>query len=358
MTIYQQLILVVSIILLFQKVYPKKKQRILFFAFAVLGIFAGIRLVPGVGVDMGRYFYHFRRITYSSLSEAYSYSATNKLFYIIMWAAGKIGLSFQLYTFFITLFCVMTYTWYVNRNSNSHFISVYLYLGLGTYTFLFSGLKQSFAIALGLICMDALLNYRYFKALCFLFLAVLVHPTAVIIFPLFFLSKIHLNNLVIAAYLVIVGIVAIFRTRVGSLVTLLFAEDYWGHYESKGSIGGTAVFVIIMWLLYLIFNYKNITKKGNEHCLFFHALTIMLIIQLCASYAYSFTRLNLYFMTSIIPIVVPSIVENDVANHTFGRGWKIVRIMYMAVIIALMIYLFNNHIIGESLTEYRFCWQV
>lgn len=87
-----------------------------------------------------------------------------------------IGFSKQSFLLFFSVITVMVIMWFLNKYSYSLFFSVYLLFTLGLYIFTMAAIKQSFAIAVGLIALDQLFKGKKLKFVVVLLFGSLFHP--------------------------------------------------------------------------------------------------------------------------------------------------------------------------------------
>lgn len=336
---------------------PSKKAILFSFSLCYLTLIAGLRNYKYVGVDMIRYSRHYENAAKYSFRRSLYYSDTSQLYYASNWISRHVGWSFQTYVLIVSVFCVSVFGWYIYKWSKSPFLSLFVYLGVGSYTFLYSGLKQSIAMAVMLIAVDQYNEKHFSAAFMVLVIAFFFHPSAIIMLPYFIISKVGINKLVLLSYFMILILSIIFRIQLGRILTLIYDETYLGHYSSRGRLGGTAIFVLGILIIYALLNYDDIKIAGSQKCKYLHGLFIMFIIQVCSSYAYSFTRINLYYMVSIMTLVIPQVVTECHTVFKAGRGTPYLKILSQGAIIVIMIALFYGHIRSESLQNYYFLWQ-
>ena len=143
---------------------------------------------------------------------------------------------------------------------------------------------------------------------------------------------------------------------------LYFKESYIGVYNSKTQLGGLALVVIIMFLCFVIsIDFRSITDKrsGERMVSYEHSLlsigAIGLFIQILASYAYAYTRLNLYYLQFYMLIFPFSLVQRKM-HKIFKQFYPIIRVVLKISIVVLMCKLYFDTMKAYDY-EYRFLWQ-
>ena len=354
---YLIFILLIFIYYICYRIFLKENNKIFITMMTLhFGLLVALRNVSYVGVDMIRYERHYNNVSEMSMLQSIFYSNDSWGYYFLNYLFGKLGVSFQIFISLVSMLCVFSFGWYIYKYSKSPIISFFVYLGLGGYTFLFSGIRQSIAMAIILIAVDKFITKKYIKSFFYIIVAFLFHPTAIVVIPCLLLSKIRVTPKILIIYITSIIIMIIYRNQIGRAITKLFNDEYIDKYVSKGELGGTYLLIGFIILIFTYINYKSIIDCSERNQFLFHLLIYTLLIQTGASYAYSFTRLNLYFMILLIPIVVPDIL-------TYFKQFKSKALPFCLSYAAklgcasLMIVQFNSHIIGEFIQNYYFIWE-
>ena len=338
--------------------FPNNRKLLTILICLQLFLIMGLRDAYSVGVDMGRYAIHYSTLSEIQLFEAPFYdNGSSALYYLANAVFSKIGISFQLFISCVSAFIVGIVGRYVYKYSDDVVLSFALYLGMGAYTFAFSGIRQAIAMAIILLCVEQFFNKNYYRTYIYLILAVLFHTTAIIILPFLLISKIKISNLVILFYFVIGIFFVVFRIQIGQFITLVYQESYIGRYRSMGQLGGTALFLLILLVFYFYTNSRQIRTAGSKESRFFHSLVISFLLQSMASFAYTFTRLNLFYMQTFLTLIFPESLHKNKLNKRFGRIYNLIRIIIYIVFIVIMINQFYGYISGEQLDDYIFFWE-
>lgn len=155
----------------------QRKEYIFFLLTAVtMSLFVGLRLWCN---DTDTYLDIYEYLTPSSGSVLAINSwklGDNPLFFVINRILKRFGVSKQNYLMFFSVFTNYTYLWFLKKYSRSFLMSVFLIWTMGTYILTAAAIKQTLAIALGLIGVDAFLEHKKVKYVVFIALGVLVHP--------------------------------------------------------------------------------------------------------------------------------------------------------------------------------------
>ena len=131
----------------------------------IMSLFVGLRIWCN---DTGTYLDIYKYLTPStgSIFSIDSWSlGENPGFYILNRILKHAGVSNQNYLMLFSLFTNFTYLWFLRKYSKSFLLSVFLMWTMGTYLFTAAAIKQTTAIALGLIGIDGFLEKKWVKYL-------------------------------------------------------------------------------------------------------------------------------------------------------------------------------------------------
>lgn len=357
--IYLYLVLALFVLWIVQQTGKLKKIYIVIASCAILAAVLALRNAEFGVVDSIRYSIYYDDISYThNFMEALMHSNGKDIGYWgFCYIFASLGFSYQQFVSIMSIFIIGSFSWYINKYSHNPVLSCFILLGSGCFTFLFYGLRQAMAFPFILFCVDACYNKKIIKTVCYALTAFLFHWSSVAIIPLLILSRVRFNKLTVLGYSFSLIFMMLFSTQIGYLLTILFREEYEGTYVSSGDIGGLGLLYLIV-LFWYVFILKNKIFKSLYYSFFLHGLIILCMIQICSAYAYSFTRLNYFYMLAIMTIACPASFNSENLKSFFG--WKsskaastLVSITYMI----LMVILFNSFIRGNNLNDFIFYWE-
>lgn len=335
-----------------------KKNKAIFILFTIfIIVVVAFKDIYSIGVDIYRYSKHYDTIKQMSLEQVINHYDSSQLYYCLNWICGRLNLEFKSFVALLSTFIVSVYSWYLYKYSKSPFLSYLICMGMGCFTFIFSGLKQSLAMAIVLIAIDQFMQKKHAQMIVIFIIAFFIHPTSIVLLPYFIIANRKIDSKLILGYFIALLLSIIFRMQLGAFLTKLFDDDYLDRYTSGKAIGGTFILILSIAILYLWVNKKSILTPGSEQCKLFHSLIITLIIQVCSSYAYSFTRLNLYNMMSFITIIVPNLLYSDDVKERFEKNIIIYRGLFIICFSTVMISLFFGYVKSDQLESFRFIWE-
>ncbi len=357
MNIYGLSIIILCILWLISKLSKKSQKNFCIISTILLICLMGFRDYLNGGVDLVRYYRHFERLESYSLWDSLTYSDNSFLYYFINCLFQKFNLSYQFLLFFVSVFEMCIIGKFFWRFSKNILLSYFVIFGTGVFTFLFSGLRQGIAMTILLICFEFYIDKKWLRLIICLLIAIGFHPTAIVIIPLFFISRIKFSKLLVLFYMICFVICVVFRLSLGEFLTSIYAEEYIGEYSSSLEIGGTAIFCIIVTTIYFFLCYDKIKKMETIEFYIAHGIVLLTIIQVYSAYAYTFTRLNLYLMLLIMTLVVPEITDRDNLKNKLGKFSQVVSVIIFIVFTIIMLSKFSIHIESEMLMNYKFFWE-
>lgn len=341
-----------------RKFVPGEKGNKLFCILTgiLLMLVVGLRDWQAVGVDLPRYYNTYK----SALTEpfwdvVFVRGGSSFLYYFISSLCAVAGIPYPVFIFACSALFIGTSVYLIYKHSNYPLLGILIYLGMGVFTFQFSGLKQSFAMAFSVLAFDAMSKKKDWWTLLWIAVAVMIHPTAVVLLPLWVATKIRWGKLITLLSLAAVVVVYVLRLEIGELLTFITGDLMKGSYEISGSIGGTAILLIGFLTMYLICFWKDLDTRKESSVQIQAALTFSVMIQICAAFSYSFTRLNLFYV-NFLPIIVSEIMNSEGWKRIFGKYEKYAKAAFAAGLGLIMMKQYFSHMHAEALSNFRFLW--
>lgn len=358
MEIYNYLVISVFIIYFACFLSKNHGNKIFYVSTSILLIMVlGFRNIDYCGIDLGRYFNQ-----YDTLARARSVGSSfemrdggNILFFITCYVFAKLGLSFQSFLFIAAVFSISTALYLYYKYSKYPLMCVCMFLPI-LYIHQFSQLKQSIATGFVILAYLAFRKNKTWTVIILMIIAILYHPSAIVMVPLFVLSRYEANSIRVVILLAFSAIVFVFRMEIGMALTLVYDSSYLDHYESTGGITGMAIFFILITILYLITMPRQKKVKPEEYLVksgYLYVLILSMSLFFCASYSYAFTRINFYYM-SLLPLVLSSIADSPFWKKKLHT--QIPSLLMIGVTIVVMINWFYKLIESQQLADYQFFW--
>jgi hypothetical protein len=310
-------------------------------------LFLVLGLQNNVGTDYNSYIQIYKNI--QSINSTYWLEIGNIYFITILkYIFNYPNIIFIGYSFFNVMF------FYKFLKNNSKFIGLSLFIFItGTYLYpmSFSGLRQILAIMILSYSTTFLKENNKIKFITFGFLAFLFHKSAIIVMPVYYLSKfnfkkrlllftllfslfshlVNFNNLVINSL----------RNFLINIIHLVGSFNYVKYIKNptirETQIGFLVGFYIIF--LFIIILYKERLIKDIITNISFNLFYLYIISFLWLSNFPNYTRITWYFQIFVV-VLIPNIID------VFSQKERNI-FMLLIMIFYFIIFIKNIHIVPE-----------
>lgn len=304
-----------------------------------------------VGVDLKTYQNIFQFCKVSGWSDALgrsaeiAYSALNKV--ISLYTD-----EFNWVKIVVAVMCVLPHMYVYSKYSTNATLSIALFATLSNFAMLFSGLRQSIAISLGLIAFEFVRRKKPVAFACIVIAAMLFHTSAFILAFLYPLYHIRLKKKSLIGIIPILGILFLFNKQIFGVLTLFLSAytKYDATITPTGAYTMLILFALFAAFVYLIPKESSLdydTLGMRNFLLFSVALQMFAPLHSIAM------RMNYYYLV-FIPLLIPRII-----SHRSER-WNRVAVVSMCIMeVFFIIYFFlaasNNNVL--QIFPYRFFWE-
>lgn len=228
--------------------------------------------------------------------------------------------------------------------------TIALFICMSTFIMLFSGLRQSIAMALGMLAFQCAKGHKFLPFLIVVAAAILFHRSAfilLIIYPLYH-AKITKKWL----YVVIPCLVAVFvyNKQIFTFMTL-FIEDYYQSTISETGAYGTLILLILLSVY--SFAVADETRLDDTTRGMRNILLLSVALQMFAPLHTLAMRMNYYFLL-FTPLLIPKI-----AAQSRPRYAQVVRLSRYVMIVFFFAYFFISCPKSNALDTfpYKFFWE-
>ena len=283
----------------------KKNEIFLILSFLQMFIILAIRNID-VGIDLQNYIPFYERCeTYSwaqilepGLKE-YGYRIYNKILSLL-------AISDQLFFSLTAGISLIGVYFVIKKYSKNYFLSTYIYIAFDFYIFIFSGLRQSIALSIGMIAIKFIEEQKFFKFIILILLASTFHISALILIPMYFMKNIKVKPKMFPVILLIYFMLFIMRKYIISII-LTFV---YSNYSISNTGNGYAYLLLLMAIVTMITIYKRqYIKQEGLNNLFYNNLLVATLIQIFASAQGEVARLTMYYSIYMI-IAIPNFIKS------------------------------------------------
>lgn len=257
-----------------------------------------------IGRDLPHYKRYFNR--FSSLQFIDIFDSDSDVLYVLLnWLIGRFTDNYQVFLSIVAIICVLPIAFIYNEDKRHGFLKIVLYINMSTFVMLFSGLRQSIAIAMGLIAYEFVKKKHLLLFLMFTFIAWGFHHSAFMI--LFFYPLYHLKLKKSHLWFVIPCVMSfyIFNNQIFTWATNLIGDEKYA-----ATISNTGAYtMLILFVIFAVFSYVIPDEhKMDEEILGLRNFMLVAVMLQCFSPLHTLAmRMNYYYII-FIPILIPKII--------------------------------------------------
>ena len=223
------------------------------------------------------------------------------------------GGSYQGFIEFHAALIMIAFAHYIYRHSTSPIQSILLHFGLLFYTFHFSALKQSFAMAILLFSLDAIIDRKPLRFIIIVLFASTFHFPALVFLPAYWIANMHVGRSYLLVLTLAFAVTFLFRDQLVDWMTDAYSTGLYGGPQTRFLANKVIVMVFILLLAVVI---RPPSPEDHVYSALLMLTGIAAVIQTFAGYNNTFERLaDYYFQTSIV--FIPMIFENVKSNRQY-----------------------------------------
>ena len=340
-----------SPLLLLEKRIRKKSLSNISFVifFFLLTVLLSLR-ADSIGNDTLNYIYIYQNDSQLSIKDIFYYF-DEPFFRILMKAIyGIAGDHYRWMFFIIALITVIPIAVLFVKESDSPIITISIFLISSNFVMLFSGLRQSIAIALGVVAYYFVKKRKVVLYFIIVIIAVMFHNSAfmlILMYPLY-----HLRLTTKSLYFIVPTflVVWIFNKPIFLWLSSFISDMYEVTIKNTGAISMLLLLVMFVAFSFVI---PNEEKIDDDTIGLRNLLLLCLFVQIFASINSLAMRLNYYYLI-FLPILVPKIINKS----TYSMG-QVAVLSKVIISIFFLAYFFIISPGDNSLNTfpYLFYWQ-
>ena len=288
-----------------------------------------------IGRDTLNYKNFFRAYSLMAFDDLYKVDM-EFLFVLLNWLIGKVTDSYQVFLTIISAIILLPIAVIYSQDKQYGFLKIVLFMNMSVFVMLFSGIRQSLAMAVGMIAYHYVREKKPFRFLLLALIAMGFHHTGFMVllyYPLYYL-RLRKNHLWF--FIPLVGTVFAFNKQIFMWLTNVAATVLGEKYEAEIEETG-AYLMIILFALFAIaaFFFPDEEKIDAEMNGLRNFLLIALLLQCFAPVHTLAMRINYYFII-FIPVIVPKIFKYSKDN--FKEVANVVRGVIIVFFVAYYLY--------------------
>jgi len=262
-----------------------------------------------VGSDVGGYVDYFFEYSSYDIKEVIQKN-TDILYWLLNWGIGQICDNKQVFLTIVAALTLIPIAKVYCEDRQYGFLKIVLFVNMPTFIMIFSGLRQSIAMAFVMIAYEFVKRKKLFWFLVFVVIAWGFHHTAFvafILYPLYYVTfkKKHLWIIIPAVLTIFIFNKPIFVWATEILNTF-FDERYDTTITDTGAYTTLILFALFTVLAFVLPDEKSIDKEtiGLRNY-----LVIALVFQCFVPIHVLAMRMNYYFIL-FIPLLIPKILKH------------------------------------------------
>ena len=311
-----------------------------------------------IGRDLANYKSYFNYYSSVDIKEIFK-EKVDILYWLLNWLVGRFTDNYQVFLAIVALITVLPMAKVYSEDRQHGFLKIVLFMNMTTFIMVFSGLRQSIAIAMGVVAYEFVKRKKPFLFLLFAAIAMGFHHTGfmiLLLYPLYYITfkKRHL-------WFVIPGVlmVFVFNKPIFTWATNLLNSFWDGRYDV--TIRDTGAYTtLFLFFLFAVFAYvlPDERKMDTETHGLRNILLAALILQCFVPVHTLAMRMNYYFII-FIPLLIPKILTNvkDSMRDIVGIA-KVVLVGFFVLYYIIDIYIqCQTGITALDTYPYIFYWE-
>jgi len=232
----------------------ENKQRwLIITCFILLFIVSGCRFQTGAKSDIYRNYMHTYSAALRSWADVFTISK-EFLHGILRKIIIEVFRDPQAYFFITAAFIVGVALITIKKYSNDVFLGILLYFVWGGYFASNNVTRQYIAITIGLIAIKYIIEEKPPQFAVCMILAMGFHASAVVLIPLYFLSKTAFNKNILIIYALLAAVLVVLNGPVTRLMQIFLYSDYGAGYGTESSNVLRLVWPLIVFFFLVVIN--------------------------------------------------------------------------------------------------------
>lgn len=266
---------------------------------------------------------------------------------VLNWSISRIGLGFQGLLAVCAAINVISIGRFIYKYSDEPVLSFAIFISFNMYFYCFGILRQSLALSIMLWAIPYMIDKNYLKAALVIFVAFLMHRTAIVVFPLILLAKIKVKrNYFIYTY--IAGAILIFTASLiyRTLILRIMQIMNIGYVSIDFHINNFTILIMAIGIIiYLLIDFKVFENQSlNLSC---WAVVLLFLLQPFAMCNDVFARISELYTVFLI-ILIPGLIYTYKNKNTR----LVAEICVFVLMFGFMIYSYSK----SEIVPYRVFW--
>ena len=271
---------------------------------------------------------------------------------------GQITKDYQIYLTIIAVITILPIAYTYCQQKNHGYVQMIIFVNMSTFIMIFSGIRQSLAIALGMVAYQFVKNKKLIWFLLFAYLALAMHHSGFMVFLMYPMYHAKLKKQYLIFVVPTIVLIFLFKNQIFVFLTKFFSETtdkYGSEITNTGAYMSLVLFAIITIFIYVV---SSDEKMDNEAFGLRNFLVLTVLLQIFASLHPLSMRLNYYYII-FIPMAVGRCLNFKKTKYKeIADLGEIVLCVFFTVYFIWATY--NSFITGKSTLDtipYKFFWE-
>lgn len=238
------------------------------------------------------------------------------------------------------------------KYSEDSALTVVLFMNMMNFVILFSGLRQSIAIAMGLWAFEYVRQKKVMPFLGVVAMAIMFHTSAFMLLLMYPLYHVKIKKKWLLFIVPLLLIVYVFKQQVFSFLGLILSlfTDYDVTIQQTDAFAMLVLFILMAVFAFVVPDEQELDADTIGMRNF---LLLSVALQMFASLHNTAMRMNYYYI-AFIPLLIPRIIERR------SERWKQVAVLARGFMLLFFIVFFFATAPADNLLDtfpYRFLWE-
>lgn len=313
-----------------------------------------------IGIDTFSYYNSYQRMELLNfdylLNPVLKEEGTERGYVFLQILFNKLHVPFTGFNLIYAIFNVSVITLLIYKSSKKPWLSYFLYICYEFFLLDMTMMRQTTAMSIVILAImydnnKTVLDFLKFALI--VYAASLIHSSAIICIPLWFIFKIPYNTTTIIIALIAIISSYIFRGALMNIVGQI-ASEVSNKYDyavfEEGNAGQKLYYMIIATVI--MGTYLKIPLQKKDNLKMHYLLVLMLIIFPAVQSGGAIMRIYFYLYIYMI-IYIPNMI-----SYIDIRKDRIVYYVIIALYIIVGLYLYNDALLRDTyIVPYKFFWQ-
>lgn len=249
-----------------------------------------------IGRDLRSYKYIFR---YSQMGLKYVFSTRSEfLFRLYNWVIYQFTQDYQVYLAITAILTITPIAYIYVQNKGHSYLKIVLFVNMTTFIMLFSGIRQSLAMAIGCVAYRFVKEKKLIPFLLWTLVAMHIHHSGFMILFMYPVYHVRLKKGMLPFIIPVVVLVFVFNKQIFTALILLLKDN--SKYDAEISATG-AYASLVLFLLFATFAYVITDEKQcDAETLGLRNFLLLAVLLQCFAPLHNLAmRMNYYYILFI-----------------------------------------------------------